>query len=155
MKIIIDTREKPQAIYFIKKHFECNGVEYEIKKLDAGDYMNIDNPKLLIDRKQDLREMATNCTSGHERVKREIQRVQNNGARMIFLITQDQIDGKPITCLEDVMLWAPPKGYGTVQGEKIYRVMRSWMSKYPVEYRFCSKQNAGREILKILGDENE
>ena len=54
--ILVDTREKPKAIGKILKYFEVNGIEYDSSKLYVGDYIRYDNPKLVIDRKQNIAE---------------------------------------------------------------------------------------------------
>ena len=51
MTIQVDTREKPKIIESILKEFDRQGVEHFSSKLFVGDYMNMDNPKLVIDRK--------------------------------------------------------------------------------------------------------
>ena len=54
MKIIIDSREK--KCDHIKAWFENNGIEYEIRKLDEGDYQIEGQPKITVDRKKDMQE---------------------------------------------------------------------------------------------------
>lgn len=67
---------------------------------------------------------------------------------MYILIEQDKIDGKPITCLEDLILWAPK--YGEIMGDRIYRILKSWQSKHNIEYVFCSKRQTGAKIIELL-----
>lgn len=50
MDIQIDTREKQRAIRKILKTFDDNGVKHFSSKLLVGDYMSLDNPRLIIDR---------------------------------------------------------------------------------------------------------
>ena len=58
MDIQIDTREKQRAIRKIIKTFDENGVKHFSSKLLVGDYMSLDNPRLIIDRKQNLQELC-------------------------------------------------------------------------------------------------
>lgn len=72
MDIQIDTREKQRAIRKIIKTFDDNGVKHFSSKLLVGDYMSLDNPRLIIDRKQNLQELCGNVCQQHERFKREL-----------------------------------------------------------------------------------
>lgn len=152
MQIQIDSREKSRAIKKIVAEFDRQDVKYFVSKLYVGDYINMERPLVIIDRKQNIAEIAQNATSDHKRMKRELERLDEMGAKMYFLIEQDTIDGKPITCLEDVMLWEPK--FGAIIGERVYRILRAWQHKHNVEYVFCSKRNTGKEILRLLGTES-
>ena len=72
MDIQIDSREKSRAITKIIKTFDENGVNHFSSKLLVGDYMNLDNPRLIIDRKQNLQELCGNVCQQHERFKKEL-----------------------------------------------------------------------------------
>ena len=72
MDIQIDTREKQRAIRKIIKTFDENGVKHFSSKLLVGDYMSLDNPRLIIDRKQNLQELCGNVCQQHERFKKEL-----------------------------------------------------------------------------------
>ncbi len=146
--IQIDTREKNHAIEKIICEFQRQGVKYFRSKMYVGDYCNIYNPLVLIDRKQDIQEIAQNACKGHARFKAELCRLDDIGGKMYILIEQDKIDGKPITCLEDIILWAPK--YGEIMGDRIYRVLKSWRNKHNIEYVFCNKRNTGKKIIELL-----
>ena len=90
MKIIVDTREKPRAITQILAYFEENGIEYEKRKLDTGDYMREDRPELTVDRKQNLGEVANNLTSDNGRFMREVRRASESGQKLIVLVEHGQ-----------------------------------------------------------------
>ena len=149
MQVQIDSREKSRAIKKIIAEFDKQDVRYFISKLYVGDYINMERPLVFIDRKQNIAEIAQNATSGHARVKRELERLKEIGGKMYFLIEQDRIDGKKIENLEDVMLWEPT--FGTINGAQIYKVLRAWLAKYDIDYVFCSKRNTGKEIIRLLG----
>jgi hypothetical protein len=117
----------------------------------VGDYCEIQNPLVLIDRKQDIQEIAANAIGGHKRFKEELDRLKQIGGKMYILIEQDKIDGKPIVGLEDVILWVPP--YGETMGERVYRILRHWSAQYNIEFVFCSKRQTGRKIIELLGGE--
>ena len=155
MIIQTDSREKARAIESILKEFDKQGVQHITSKLYAGDYINIENPFLIIDRKQNIREIASNVTSEHKRFKAELEKVKEIGAKMIILIEEDTIDGKPIESLEDIMLWEPKSGQGTVSGMRVYKILANWVRVYPMEVQFCNKRHTGKRIIEILGGNNE
>jgi hypothetical protein len=148
MQIQVDSREKARAIEKILAEFDRQNVRHFISKMYVGDYMSLENPLLIVDRKQNIAEIAQNATGGHKRVKAELVRAESIGAKIVFLIEQDKIDDKPVTGIEDIILWKPK--YGEIVGERIYRVLRAWRDKHNVEYAFCSKKNTGRAIIEIL-----
>lgn len=150
--IIVDTREKPKAIEDILKYFDNYGYEYERSKLLFGDYTDYNNPGLVIDRKQNIQELAMNCTSDHERFRRELERVKKVGAELVILVEQnrykDRNDWIQVKTIDDLIRWSSP--YMEVTGEKVYRVLVSWTAKYPLRVEFCTKQQTGRRITEIL-----
>lgn len=98
MDIQIDSREKARAIRKIVKTFDDNGVKHFSSKLLVGDYMSLDNPRLIIDRKQNLQELCGNVCQQHERFKRELLKAMDAGIQLIILIEH----GKDIKSIEDV-----------------------------------------------------
>lgn len=150
MQIQIDSREKARAIKKVLAEFDDQSIKYFVSKMYIGDYQALENPLVLVDRKQNIAEIAQNATSGHARFKRELVRLDQIGGKMYILIEQDKIDGKTINGLEDIILWAPR--YGEILGDRIYRVLKSWQNKHNVEYVFCSKKDTGKEIIRLLSD---
>lgn len=150
--IIVDSREKPKAITGILDYFERNGIEYEVSKLLFGDYMDYSRPGLVIDRKQNIAELAKNCTREHERFRRELERVSKTGSKLIILVEQnrykDRDEWVQVRQIVDLIRWESP--HTMVRGEKVYRVLASWCAKYPVEVRFCDKRATGKQIVNIL-----
>lgn len=153
--IQIDTREKPRAIEKILKAFDERGAKYITSKMYVGDYCLLENPLLIIDRKQNIAEIAGNATSGHGRMKRELQRLDDMGGQMIFLIEQKQYidpNGKhrTVNSLEDIMFWENP--HGCVNGVQVYKVLDAWQHTHNVSYRFCDKRVTGNVIMEILAE---
>jgi len=103
---------------------------------------------VLIDRKQNIAEIASNATIGRDWFKRELICLDEIGAKMYILIEQDKIDGKRIEGIEDIILWAPK--HGTIMGDRIYRILQSWENKHNIEYVFCSKRQTGAKIIELL-----
>lgn len=105
MDIQIDTREKQRAIRKIIKTFDDNGVKHFSSKLLVGDYMSLDNPRLIIDRKQNLQELCGNVCQQHERFKRELLKAIDAGIQLVILVEH----GPDIKSLEDVWFWENPR----------------------------------------------
>ena len=150
--LLIDSREKPRAIGKILDYFVRNEIDYEITKLYIGDYMLYENPRLVIDRKQNIAELAKNCTSDHERFRRELERTRKAGARLVVLVEQnrykDRDEWVEVDSIEDLLRWSSP--HTMVRGEKVFRVLSSWRAKYPISVVFCDKRSTGRKIEEIL-----
>lgn len=156
--MIIDSREKPKAIERSLDYFKQNGIEYEISKLLFGDYMEYSRPQLVIDRKQNIAELAKNCTIEHERFRREMDRAAKAGATLVILVEQnrykDRDEWVEVRTIEDLIRWSSP--HTKVRGEKVYRVLASWTAKFPLRVEFCDKRQTGRRIVEILyGEEYE
>lgn len=155
--IIVDTREKPKAIVKILEHFDAHGVPYKHEKLDYGDYMIENGPKISIDRKQNIAELAKNCTRESERFRKEMDRAAADGARLVILVEQNRYQDRgewiQVRDISDLMRWSSP--HTMVRGEKVYRVLYSWLAKWPIDVIFCDKRSTGRMILEILYSEDK
>ena len=153
--IIVDTREKPKAIEGILAYFEKAGIDYERSKLLFGDYCDYHRPGLVIDRKQNIAELAKNCTTEHERFRRELERVKRTGSHLVILVEQNRYKDRDewihVREIVDLIRWSSP--HTMVRGEKVYRVLASWTAKYPISVVFCDKRQTGRYIEQILYQE--
>ena len=151
--VIVDTREKPRAIVKILAEFDRQGVAYVRRALNFADYADPDRlPGPVIDRKQNLIEVASNVTIDRKRFVREIERCNRAGCRLIVLIEH----GNRIKCLEDVITWRNPRLKDSpyaVSGERLYKIMKAMEGYYGIEWRFCNKQSTGRQIIRLLGAE--
>ena len=150
--LMVDTREHPKAIQTILRQLHSLDVETVSTKLLIGDYMDFQTPKVCVDRKRNIAELAKNCTADHERFRRELERAQKANTTLVVLVEQNRYKDRDrwIHCesIEDLMLWESP--HTTIRGEKVYRVLRSWMAKYPLRVEFCDKRNTGRRIYEII-----
>lgn len=81
-KIFCDTREQKMAKLQLP---------FEIKKLDTGDYTSNLNPNVFIERKS-LPDLISSLSGGYERICREIERGQENGSYLIFLVESSLSD---------------------------------------------------------------
>ena len=156
--IIVDSREKPKAIERTLQYFRDHGIEFEVSKLLFGDYMDWNRPQIVVDRKQNIAELAKNCTIEHERFRREMEKARKAGAVLVVLVEQNRYKDRgewvEVRSIEDLLRWSSP--HTMVRGEKVYRVLASWTAKYPLRVEFCDKRQTGRRIAEILySGENE
>lgn len=168
--IIIDSREKPRAITNIISYFDKNNINYLSSKLPFGDYQNLHNPTVIVDRKQNLIEVQGNITQQHERFRAELIKAQENGFKLVILVEE-----KNITCLEDVKskytnprmkLWAMEKSKAARKGQEfkkrpplsskqLYEILSTIEEKYGCKFMFCKKSELAETIIKILTNEKE
>lgn len=170
MVIQIDSREKAKAIQKIIATFDAAGVTWISSKLPYGDYMNYDNPRLIIDRKQNLSELVANLSDIPERnIKtnqlkryddgtaktprrrffRELEGAQKIGIQMIILCEH----GGSIKSLEDVKCWINPRlkeSPMAMSGDRLYKMLLWVQNKYNVHFEFCDKRQTGKKIIELL-----
>lgn len=155
MRIVVDTREKPRAIVRIMKTFEAEGVEIVRRALPFGDYCDPDRPGIVIDRKQNLLEVACNLVQDRSRFLREVDRANRAGARLIILVEHSN----RIRTMEDVIGWNNPRlkvSPLAVDGPRLFRIMHAMGNRYGFEWAFCDKIHTGRRIIELLeSDEND
>ena len=152
LTIQIDSREKARAIKKIVAEFEKQDVIHYTSKLYVGDYMSLDNPRLIIDRKQNLTEVCANVCQQHERFRGELMRAQEHGIKLIILIEHSN----QIKSIEDVAKWQNPRikpGNKAMTGETLSKIMKTMERKYGCEFRFTDKLHTGKRIIEILGGE--
>ena len=152
--IIVDSREKPRAIVRILNEFDRQGVEYVRRALNFADYADPDRlPGTVIDRKQNLLEVAYNVVQDRKRFVREIERCNRSGCRLVVLVEH----GNSVKALEDVIWWKNPRLRESplaVSGERLFKIMKAMENYYGIEWQFCNKQSTGRRILQILEGED-
>lgn len=165
MTIQVDSREKARAIRGILWEFRAQGIKYYTSKLWVGDYMSLDNPRLVIDRKQNLSELCSNVCQQHERFRHEMVRAQENGIKLVILCEH----GHGIRNLDDVLFWRNPRGktkklvngrwvwteQKVMHGDVLYKILSTMQRKYGVQFLFCDKSETGKEIIRILGEGND
>lgn len=150
MTIQIDTREKARAIKQIMSYFDEMGIQHYTSKLYVGDYMSLDNPRVIIDRKQNLQEICGNVCQQHERFINELKRAKENGIKVIILCEH----GGNIKSLEDVREWVNPRlrtSPKAVSGKQLFKILFTIKQKYDVDFVFCDKRMTGYKIIELLG----
>lgn len=169
MDIQIDSREKARAIRKIIKTFDDNNVNHFSSKLLVGDYMNLDNPRVIIDRKQNLQELCGNVCQQHERFRRELIKALQAGIQLIILVEH----GQDIKSLEDVYFWQNPRKHEirwrivngkrekyvtsakAVDGQQLYKSLCTIRDRYNVRFEFCEKKDTGNKIIELLTETNK
>jgi ERCC4-type nuclease len=152
MVIQVDSREKAKAIKTILSQFESARVKYFVSKLFVGDYQNLDNSKLVVDRKRIL-ELVQNVCQDHKRFTAELERAKEYGIHVIVLC--ENTDG--IESLQDVLDWVNPRlkeSPMAVSGERLFRILSTMQCNsrdYSVEFQFCDKSETGSRIIELLG----
>ena len=149
MRIYVDSREKPRAIVRIMKTFEAEGVEVVRRALPFGDYLNPENPHIVIDRKQNLNEVALNLVQDRARFLREVDRANRAGWQLIVLVEHSN----RIRSLEDVIRWNNPRlkvSPLAVDGPRLFRIMHAMANRYGFEWDFCDKVHTGKRIIELL-----
>ena len=165
MTIQIDTREHKSERERIEQQFLSLGVEFFRSKLWVGDYMNIDRPRLVVDRKKDLGELCGNITQQHERFRAELERAQEKNIKIVILCEH----GEGIERLSDVYFWHNPRldimewrvqdGHPVkaqkypraTEGKALMRSLETMQNKYGIDIQFCDKSETGYQIKTILG----
>ena len=152
MDIQIDSREKAKAIKKIISYFDANSIRHYSSKLFVGDYMSLDNPRLIIDRKQNLQELVGNVCQQHKRFTAELQRAQDAGIKIIILCEH----GGSIKELSDVNKWYNPRIKTSplaVSGQRLFKILFTISKKYTVDFVFCDKNKTGAKIVELLQSE--
>lgn len=141
MVIQVDSREQKNDE--VIEYFDKIGQKYFVSKVPGGDYLNFKSPKVAIDLKKDLLEVANNLTREHARFKREMAVVKDDMQCDLVVLIRE-----PLKCLEDVKTWNSKRTQ--LKGEQLYKIMKTMAEKYGILWRFCTRETAGAKIIQIL-----
>ena len=147
MIIQIDTRE--QKYDHVQRYFDSQGIKTVRSKCVVGDYVNLENPMVVIDRKQSLQEVAGNVCQQHERFVRELELARELGYRLIVLIEEDSI--KTLSEVVTWYNWRRKKNPKAISGKQLFKIMSTMAEKYGVEWMFTTKRDCGKRIVELLG----
>ena len=147
MVIQVDTRE--QKYDHIIKHFDSQGIKWVRSKCVVGDYVNLENPMVVIDRKKDLQEVAGNLCQQHERFVRELELARELGFKLIILVEEPSITNLPNVCSwYNFRRRTNPRA---INGRTLYKIMKTMEEKYGIKWEFCKKEKCGERIVELLG----
>lgn len=150
-RIIIDTRE--QVTKRAEKRYADMGVEFDRAVLDFGDYTyNLTLPdgqlhdiskrikgRCVIERKQNLDELAMCFTRSRDRFRREFQRAQEADAKVFLLIENASID----------MIYTG-QYRSRFRPAAFLASLFAWSVRYEMVPVFCGMEHSGKLIREIL-----
>ena len=149
MVFIHDTRDKATKHHNVDEYLIEQGHKVVRSKLFVGDVSLLNDQSVCIDLKRNLQEVAVNVGQDHARFKRELERAQEYGIHLIFLVEH----GGSIKTLEDVQNWNNPRLKDhplALTGTRLYKIMLTMQNKYGIEWLFCDKRCTGKRIIEIL-----
>lgn len=162
LQIIEDTRNKPGKHDLKNSQFMEMGVAVTRCALPVGDYALM--PRLAIDTKKDIYELAMDIDREHERFRNELIRAKEAGCRLVILV--ENTDG--VTDLETLAAWKEDRRHfkmrqaksgnmyaRQIEGMRLAKACRTMSRRYGADFRFCSPQESGRAILEILKERGE
>lgn len=149
MVIVEDTRQQRGQHETKHAAWEAHGDELVRCALPCGDYAL--PPKVAVDTKADMAEIATNIgtSAEHKRFRAECQRAQAMGTHLYVLI--ENTDG--IVSVEDVKRWENPRleySPRAITGERLCRAMLTMQERYGVTFLFCRPEQAAGYIYALL-----
>ena len=147
--IIEDTRQKKGEHKLKHEYWSKHNVPVLRCKLPFGDYAL--PPKVSIDTKANMGEIAQNLSNEHRRVANEVEKANAAGCKLVFLVENHE----NVKSLEDVRTWKNPRRFTSpkaVKGETLYKIMCTMQKRYSCEFRFCEPEEAGKIVQEILND---
>lgn len=137
-----DSRERKNE--HILRYFDRHGIDYEIRKLDVGDYM-FEGGTISVDTKRSVDELASNMLNrnDHARFLREAKRAADSGIKLIVLLETSKYKAIP-----DLREWRSK--YSGITGRALMDAVYKTHISYGVEFLFCPKISTGRRIVELL-----
>ena len=137
-----DSRERKNE--HILRYFDRHGIDYEIRKLDVGDYM-FEGGTISVDTKRSVDELASNMLNrnDHARFLREAKRATDSGIKLIVLLETSKYKSIP-----DLREWRSK--YSGISGRSLMDAIYKTHIAYGVEFLFCPKISTGRRIIELL-----
>lgn len=150
MVIIEDTRQQNGKHDIKHNWFVTHGISLVRCKLPFGDYAP--PPKVSIDTKRSIDEIAENIGNDHVRFKNECKAAQEAGCRLIVLVENDL----GITDVSQVHTWENPRSvYSSrcIQGPRLQKAMETMHKRYGVTFMFCTPEESAKRILELLNEQ--
>jgi ERCC4-type nuclease len=151
--LLEDSRNKPEKNKHIRQQLEALGYKVDRCKLYVGDYSWATNQSVCIDTKQDLQEVVGNVIQQHDRFRAECVRAKEAGIKLIILIADPKIK-----TLSEVFGWYNPRlrfSKTATTGVQLGKILYSMREKYGVDFQFCRKDEIGKQIIRLLGGEQD
>ena len=140
--LICDSKEKKNE--HILRYFDRHGIDYEIRKLDVGDYM-FEGGTISVDTKRSVDELASNMLNrnDHARFLREAKRAADSGVKLIVLLETSKYKSIP-----DLREWRSK--YSGISGRSLMDAIYKTHIAYGVEFLFWPKISTGRRVIELL-----
>lgn len=145
--LLEDTRQKADKHKTKHEYFAAEQVDVIRCALPFGDYSL--PPKVAVDTKQDISEIAYNmCSSAKEkaRFRRECVKAKEAGCKLIFLIEDSRYS--EVNDLYGISIFL--HNGQIISGDQLATAMHVMSERYGCEYRFCKPQEAGQRIIQLL-----
>lgn len=149
MVIIEDTRQKADKHALKHASFDADGDIIFRSRLLIGDYAL--PPKVAVDTKEDITEIAYNmCGSAKEkkRFAKNCYTAKLSETKLVYLIEDGRFDSINAIIGHTIHL----HNGMDIPGEQLAKAMYITMSRYGVEFRFCDKKDTANIIKEILKD---
>ena len=170
MILLEDTRNGIEKHDLKHKYFEENGIEVRRTKLYCGDYTLPTDQSVCVDSKRSIEEICQNvCGKEHDRFRRECERAQEAGIKLIILIENRgwvmKSGNTNIVCptildLSELHLWINKRLFIRRNGKQLYpkatkgatlmKACYTMQKKYGCEFVFCTPEESGKKIVELL-----
>ena len=132
----IDSRERNNL--HIVEFFNQGGIKTISSKLYIGDYVNFNNPTVIVERKASWLEMAGNLGKQHARFKAELERLDSIGGKMYIVVEETT----------PLRFWKHKRSQ--MSGAVMLKIIAAWKQKHNIEVVQCDKQDTGKVITDLL-----
>lgn len=171
--LLEDTRQQNSKHDLKHKYFEEHGIEVRRTKLYCGDYTLPTNQSICVDSKRSIEEICQNvCGKEHARFRRECERAQEAGIKLIILVENCgwvmKSGNKNIVCptildLSELHLWINKRLFLWRNGKQLYpnatrgitlqKACYTMEKKYGCKFLFCTPEESGEKIIELLKGE--
>lgn len=156
-----------EMIFDVLKRKQDRGIPVKMMDL-MGTY------DVCVDEKFSIQELVGDvCGRQHSRFRDELILAKNNGIKLVVLVENNHeivynrkgrlIENQPIRRLEDLHKWVNPRLWIFQSGKQKYptatkgitlqKACATMRAKYGVEFMFCTTEEAGENIVRILSGE--
>lgn len=149
--IVEDTRQQRGKHDLKAACFEEAGRLVVRCRLDVGDYALA--PRVSVDTKKDINELAGNIRADHARFRAECVRAREEGTLLVVL-TENR-DG--VRTLADLERWresprdaARRRAARPYTGRSLAKACRTMRAKYGVMFDFCAPEESAARVIEIL-----
>ena len=155
MIFVHDTRDKPGKHKNVEAFLTEHGHSIVRSKLYVGDITLLHDQTVCIDLKQNVMELIMDVYQQHKRFRAELIRAQEAGIHLYVLIEEELPGGR----LDN---WVSPKWQtfnqhhhagdpmSKADPKRLRKALITMQERYGVKFRFCSKENTGAEIIRLL-----